>query len=221
MSWLFTILLALGVLVALIALRAPRAGWEAIAATLLFGIAGYGLQGQPSQPGSPKHAAESVAGGGAELVAERQRLGGGAPGQGANQLVIADAFARAGQFGNAAEVLRGAVERNPRDGEAWLAMANALVQHSDGLLTPASLYAYRKSAEMAPGNPAPSYFLGLALAQSGRLGEAREMWAGLLAAAPADAPYRAELSEKLGRLDAFIASQQPATGAPNGPQPGP
>jgi cytochrome c-type biogenesis protein CcmH len=207
MSWILALMLALIVLVALILLRVPRAGWEAIAAALLLGIAGYGLQGSPNLMGSPRTPAQSLGGDPAALVAERQKLA-GAAGTAANRhLIIADALARNRRFGDAAEVLRGAVAKNPGDGEAWLAMANALVEHADGMLTPASLYAYQQSTRAAPGNPAPPYFLGLALAQSGRLAEARAIWAQLLGAAPAQAPWRAELAEKLGRLDELIARQ--------------
>jgi cytochrome c-type biogenesis protein CcmH len=104
-------------------------------------------------------------------------------------------------------VLRGAVSSDPKNAEAWLAMANALVQHADGLLTPASLYAYRRAGEAAPEHPGPPYFLGLALAQSGRFAQAQELWRRLLAQTPPDAPWRADLTRQLGRLDALVAAQ--------------
>ena len=50
--------------------------------------------------------------------------------------------------------------------------------------------------------------LGLAMAQSGRLAEARGLWAELLARSPADAPWRADLEQRLQKLDAFIAQNQ-------------
>jgi cytochrome c-type biogenesis protein CcmH len=87
-------------------------------------------------------------------------------------------------------------------------MANALVAHADGTLTPASLYAFRRAAAAAPEHPGPPFFLGLALAQSGRFEEARGLWSRLLAATPSDAPWHAELVDKLQRLDTIIAAQQ-------------
>ena len=43
--------------------------------------------------------------------------------------------------------------------------------------------------------------MGMALAQSGRLAEARTIWAELLARAPAQAGYRADLEARLARID--------------------
>jgi cytochrome c-type biogenesis protein CcmH len=129
---------------------------------------------------------------------------------GTQWLVIADAMARNGNFGGAAEVLRGAVSRDPDNGEAWLAMANALVAHAEGQLSPAALYAFGRAEAAAPDSPAPPLFLGLALAQSGRVAEGRQIWADLLARSPADAPWRADLAERLAQLDAFIAEREAA-----------
>jgi cytochrome c-type biogenesis protein CcmH len=64
----------------------------------------------------------------------------------------------------------------------------------------------------APNSAGPPFFLGLAMIQSGRLGEGRAMWADLLARSPADAPWRADLEKRLGELDGFVASQ---AGAPD------
>jgi cytochrome c-type biogenesis protein CcmH len=99
------------------------------------------------------------------------------------------------------------VEKEPKNGEAWLAMANALVSHADGTLSPAALYAFRRAAIAAPDHPGPPFFLGLAMAQSGRMAEARDLWAQLLEDTPADAPWRADLESRLNRLDQFIAGQ--------------
>lgn len=205
---LLLVLLAFGVLA--FVLRAPRKGWEAIGAALLFGVAGYGLQGQPGLAGAPKAPAQDISEDPGALVEARKSLSGQQHDvSGDNWLVIADALVRNGQFANAASVLLGATEKDPRNGEAWLAMANALVGHADGQLTPASLYAFQKASATAPDNPGPSFFLGLALAQSGRLAEARQLWGELLQRSPADAPWRADLEERLARLDEFIALRGP------------
>jgi cytochrome c-type biogenesis protein CcmH len=129
-------------------------------------------------------------------------------------VVIADGLARNGRYGDAAQVLRGAVEKDPKNSEAWLAMGNALLAHSDGLLTPAALYAYRRAAKADPDSPGPPFFLGLALAQSGRFAEARSLWADLIERAPEDAPWREGLAQQLQKLDALISGQE--NGAPGG-----
>lgn len=210
MSWVVTIALAVaGFVLAAFALKAPRKGWEAIAAALLFGIAGYGLHGSPSLPGAPKAAPEDTRHDKAvDLAKERQAMSDKGIPPNNQWVVIADALARNGRFADSAEVLRGAVEADPGNSEAWLSMANSLVAHSEGMLTPAAIYAYRRATKAAPDSPGPPFFLGLAMAQNGRFSEARTIWAGLLERAPKDAPWRADLADKLQSLDRFIAAQR-------------
>jgi cytochrome c-type biogenesis protein CcmH len=208
--------LALGLLVvvafALLTLvfRAPRRGWELLGAALLFGMAGYAVQGRPGLPSAPSAPPESKAGNPQALVEARRQLA-GKDIPGVNRwLVIGDALARNGQYADAAEVLLGATEHDAKNSDAWLALANALVSHAEGTLTPPALYAYRRAALADPQSPGPPFFLGLALAQSGRLDEGRALWAQVLARSPKDAPWRADLEQRLQRLDAFIAAQRAA-----------
>ncbi|MCZ8170652.1 MAG: tetratricopeptide repeat protein [Novosphingobium sp.] len=209
MTWALVILTALAAFALVLALRAPRKGWEAVGAALLLGIAGYAFQASPDVAGAPKPAAQQAEKSGAALI-EARRVLAETPnsGQGLNRwLVIGDALSRNGQYGDAAGVILGAVEKEPKNADAWLALGNALTGHADGTLTPAALYAYRRAAQADPGHPGPPFFLGLALAQSGKLPEGRALWADLLARSPADAPWRADLAARLERLDAFMAMQ--------------
>ena len=207
MSWALVVALAALSFAALTFLfKVPRGGWEAVGAALLLGLAGYALQGSPAQPGAPKAPAAQNKGNGQALVAARQQLQEGGAKGASSWLVIGDAMARNGQYADAASVLLGAIEQNPNDTDGWLALGNALVGHSEGALTPAALYAYQRAATADPAHPGPPFFLGLALAQSGRLNEGRAIWAELLARSPKDAPWRADLAERLGKLDQFIAA---------------
>lgn len=216
MGWMIALGLALAAFAALVlAFKAPRRGWEAIGAALLLGIAGFAWQARPAQPGAPKEAQLAQRKDAAALVAARQELA-RQSGQTPNSwMVIADAFARNGQFGDAAGVVLGAVEKDPANADAWLALANNLVGHAEGNLTPAARYAYARALQADPAHPGPAFFMGLALASNGKLDEGRAMWAALLAGAPKDAPWRADLEARLARLDAFIAAQA----APDGPRP--
>lgn len=204
-GWFLAIALALASFLALaFGMKVSRRGWEPIGAALLVGIAGYAWQGSSDQPGAPKGPAETLANG-AALVEARQALSGKLLGTGGNMLVLADGFVRRGQFSDGAAILRRVVSQNPQDGEAWLALANALVSHADGHLSPAALLAYRKAAEVAPKQPGPPFFLGLALANNGKLAEARAIWAKLLADSPPDAPWRDDMAKRLEALDAILA----------------
>lgn len=220
MTWLAVIVLALvAFAITAFVLRAPRPTWEVIGAALLLGVAGYALQGSPNQPGAPKAPAEKVSGPGtAEEIAARQKLGDEAP-AGDKHIVIADALARHGQFADAAEVLRGAVEKDPNNAEAWLAMGNSLVGHAEGTISPSAIYAYGRAARAAPDSPGPPFFLGMALIQSGRIAEGRALWADLLARSPKDAAWRGDLEKRLGELDAFMARQMAAQSLQGGAAP--
>lgn len=207
MSFLPLIVLALAAFaLGALALRLPRSGWALFGAALLFGLAGYALQGSPGQAGAPKVASEAAADAGVALVDARRELFGPAPPS--HFVIVADGFSRRGQHADAAGILRGSLDRNPNDPEAWLALANALVENAEGQLTPAALYAFSRAeqAEQAePAHPGPGFFLGVALINAGRPAEARALWAGMLERAPADAPWREGLQQRLERLDGMIA----------------
>jgi cytochrome c-type biogenesis protein CcmH len=208
MTWVMVILVALAAFgFAVVALRVPRIGWTTFAAALALGLAGYALQASPGLPGAPAAAAKApdqidwaFVDERREMVAESQRSRN-------PRMIVADALARQGQYGNAAALLRAAVTDNPADGDAWLALGNALVEHADGALTRPALLAYRQAEAVAPGTVGPGYFLGLALIRQGRIMEARGAWQATLDDAATDAAGRAALAERLGRLDELIRAQ--------------
>lgn len=209
MGWLIAAMLALLAFVAMVlVLKLPRKAWGICAAALALGLGGYALQGQPSMAGAPKAPKDSaLSEEGAESTDVRKSMGDGSLTVD-KRLITADAYARHGQYADAVELLNGAVAEQPGNAEAWLAMANALVADAEGNLSPAAVLAYRKAEVAAPDHPGPPFFLGLALAQSGRLEEGRALWAELLQRSPPDAPWRAELAARLADLDAFIARQK-------------
>lgn len=208
MTWVLIAGLALlAFMLIVFVLKAPRGTREAVAAALLLGIAGYVMQGRPGLPGTSKESAEPVSADPAALVEARLKVTNKNIPPNNRWVVIADGLARNGQYADAAEVLRGAVEKDPKNSEAWLAMGNALMAHSQGMLTPAALYSYRRAAKADPDNPGPPFFLGMALLQAGRVAEARSLWADLLARAPENAPWRLPLALQLRRLDALLSGQ--------------
>jgi cytochrome c-type biogenesis protein CcmH len=211
MTWILVLGIAVLLFLAMaFVLRLPRAGWAITATALLIGVAGYALQGSPGLPGSPRAMIEGNSESGAAMVEARQALTGVPLGAGPRWVVVADGLARRGQYEEAAGVLLGAIEQDPTNADAWLALATALTEHSDGTLTPAGIYAFQRAEQAAPGSPGPPFFLGFALATSGRFSEARATWSALLARTPADAPWRPVLAERLGTLDALIARREAA-----------
>lgn len=212
MTWAWVIGLAVATFMVLaFLLKAPRKGWEAIGAALALGLAGFALQASPNQVGAPKEPEQRADKAGAALVEARRQLAGetATPNAPNRWMVIADALSRNGQYGDAAGVVLGAVEKDPANADAWLSLANNLMAHAEGTLTPAAQYAYGRAAQANPQHPGPPFFYGMALISNGKPAEGRALWADLLARAPADAPWRSDLAERLQRLDALMA-QDPA-----------
>lgn len=205
-SWLAILALALAVFgIAALVLRLPREGYTLLGATLLFGLAGYAWQGSPDQPASPKGAMAETVRSGEDMVKARMSLFDETQPKPA-YLITSDAFARRGQYGDAAGLLRRGLSENPDHLEGWLALAMALTEHADGAVTPAAAFAYDKARAIDPANPASDFFLGFSLLQSGEVRRARDVWAALLERSPEDAPWREDLTARIEQLDAMIAN---------------
>jgi len=104
-------------------------------------------------------------------------------------MTISEGFASRGQTKDAVGVMNSAVRARPTDYAMWVGLGNALADHA-GTLTPAAQFAFERAAQLAPGHPAPPFFLGLAEARSGQPAKALERWRAILARAPADASWR-------------------------------
>jgi cytochrome c-type biogenesis protein CcmH len=218
MTWAIAIALAaVAFAVAVLLFRLPRATWTSLAAALVFGLAGYTLQASPAIPGAPKSQARDQYVDEWEVLPSRQLLITGSDKSRNPTMITADAFARQGRFEDASAFLRNVIRQDSRDFEAWVALGSALTEQADGNLTQASVYAYRQANLLRPDNPAPGYFLGLALIRQGRMMEARSVWRETLesmdgegAAAPAapsgTAPTdpRAFLADRVGRLETML-----------------
>ncbi len=208
MTWLAIVALGAAAFALMVtALKLPRKAWEAVGAALMLGAAGFAWQASPGQKGAPAMASQAISSDGSALVAARKQISERQQGPDNRWSIIADGLARNGNYGDAAGVLVGAVQKDPRNADAWLAMANYLVAHAQGVLTPAAQYAYGRAAAADPAHPGPDFFQGLALATNGQLDEGRQKWAQLLKRAPADAEWREDLQARLARLDAFIAAR--------------
>jgi cytochrome c-type biogenesis protein CcmH len=168
------------------------------AAALLFGCAGYALQGRPGLAGSPREA--QMLEPPAPVTEIRHAFFGNFSGE-ESWLNISEGLARAGDTEDSVNVLQNAIRKYPADPQLWVGLGNALVDHA-GVLTPASEYAYQRAAELAPGHPAPLFFMGLALARSGDREGALAAWKQVLAAAPADAEWRPMVEQAIAALEA-------------------
>lgn len=196
-GWL-ALLLLLGASIAVLwAIGVRGAMLQLSGAALLFGAAGYAIDGRPGLESAPRVAEQ----GGAPIPLTNLRHAFfGKFGPTEHWLLISESFARRGRTREAAGVLESAVREHPDDPVLWVGLGNALADHA-GMLTPASELAFRRANELAPEHPAPRFFYGLALARSGDTDDALSIWRELLASAPANASWRPIVEDTVAAVE--------------------
>ena len=196
MGWVLLALLAAVTLAGLWLSTRRRRLIELFGAALLLGVVGYAWQGSPRVPGRPTPPRANQVPAPRGFALERRAW---LPQVGGDAQVVdaADGLIARGDAAYAAGFLHAALMRDPKNVLLWTAFGNALAAYGDGMVTAPARYAYSQAAALAPGNPAPPYFLGLALAESGQFEEAARVWMALLRASPRDAPWRLPVAEKL------------------------
>lgn len=197
-GWIFLALLFIAALAGLRLLGVRGPIFQFAAAALLFGSAGYALQGKPELRGRSSAAAATQPP--IPLTRFRHAFFGQFTGA-ESWLRISEAYASRGKTYEAAGALQSAVREHPDDPMLWIGLGNALVDHARGF-TPAAQYAYERAAALAPGHPAPPFFMGLALARSGDPQSAVAMWKEVLSDAPPDATWRPLVEESIAIFDA-------------------
>lgn len=204
-GWVALIPMIVGALGFLWLLRVRGAMLQLAGAALLFGAAGYAVQGRPGLTGSPRSAEQRTA---PIPLTKLRHAFFGTFGPTEHWLVISESYASRGQTEDAAKALSAAVREHPGDPVLWVGLGNALTDHA-GTLTPAGQLAFSRAAELAPGHPAPPFFLGLALVRSGDPKDGVALWQKLLADAPADASWRPLVEDAIRA----VQTPQAATGS--------
>lgn len=186
-----------------------RPALELSGAALLLALAGYAWQGSPMVAGSPVAGVDAT-----PLPAElsdqniRKAMSSKFSAEG-QWLDLADALIKVGRTQQAVSILRGGVDKSPNNPDLWVGLGNALVVHGNGQMNPASQFAFEKAAKLSPNHPGPPFFLGLALAQSGKPDEAGEIWRGLLSRAADGAPWKADLEARLAQIGQMPTAKTP------------
>jgi cytochrome c-type biogenesis protein CcmH len=216
MAWVIILLFAALLLAGLWWLGKLRGGpLQLSAAAMLAAVAGYALQGSPTYSGVQVKPTEETVPEVADETFRKAMQGGEFTSEG-EALTFADSLNKYGRSRLAVAMLNGAIERSPQNPDLWVGLGNSLVIHGGGMMNPAAQYAFEKAAQLSPNHPGPPFFFGLALAQSGKMDEAGDVWRGLLSRAPADAPWRDDLVQRLTQIgqmpvDGGKESSKPST----------
>lgn len=206
MGWLWLITIGLGAFALLWRIGMPRALSALAGAALMAGAAGYALQQNAGVPGSPATADVRRIEVDPNMVAFRSAI---LPGTSDDRAILAaaDARMRAGDTAAAVQEIRQALDRRPDNATLWTGLGNALVAHDSGQLSPAAKLAFVRALQLAPNEPGPPFFLGVAHVQAGDLAAARRSWLLALSRSPRDAPYRILIATRLVMIDRLLAMQ--------------
>lgn len=205
MGWVWLAAIGGAALVILWLAGVSRGLWTFVASALTLGAAGYAWQGKAALAGHPVAADSKPI-----LVAEgmlvfRSAIMPGQPGDG-DILRAADNRLRAGDSAAAAQVLLDAIALNPSDATLWTGLGSVIAAHDGGQVSPTTQFVFRRAMQLAPADPAPPFFFGLAYAWAGDLAAAKTAWLRALALTPPDARYRTDITEQLAAIDRLQAT---------------
>ncbi|HEX8216754.1 MAG TPA: cytochrome C biogenesis protein [Allosphingosinicella sp.] len=219
MGWVLFLFLALVTFAALWRFaKLEAAALQFLGAALLLALAGYAWQGRPDLRGQPKAPPERQRLPDSAFAETRRDMLGSFD-QAARWLGMAESYQRGGDTRGGVDMIRSGLRQHPRDPDLWVGLGSALVLHADGMMTPAAELAFRRAAGLAPGHPAPRFFYGLALAQSGRIDEAERLWRALLATTTDDVSWRPMVEQRLAMIEQARAAGQLPPAAPPADRP--
>lgn len=199
--------------------RAPmtRLGVAIAAIAPMFALVMYLVVGSPGmgdQPLQPRLAAKPDASSLPALVASVEARLRDAPDDGKGWDVIAPVYLKSGRYAEAADAYKHAARLLGPSFWRLAGFAEAATLAANGIVTEEARTAYERLAHMAPSRHEPRFWLALALEQDGNVAGAAAGYKALLDAAPADAPWRAMVKE---RLDSVMARLPSGTVVPASP----
>ena len=183
----------------------------------LLALAIYLAYGAPTMPGMPHN--EVVAN-----VARQQQLANAqvqtlitqvetrlreSPQDGKGWDVIAPVYFKVGRFGDAANAFQQAMRLLGENVTRLNGFADATVFGADGIVNEEARKAYERVLVLDPKRFEPRFWLALAKEQDGNLAAARADYQKLLAEAPADAPWRSTVEERVALVSQRLDGKGP------------
>ena len=114
--------------------------------------------------------------------------------------VLAPVLAKLGRYDDAVRAFRNSLTYNGDSAERRSDLGEALTAAAGGVVTAEAKGEFERAVALNADEAKASYFLGLAAEQDGRGSEAASIWRGMLAKAPADAPWRPLVQAALVRV---------------------
>ncbi len=206
MGWIVLITLGLVTFAALVYFgKIPRGSREALAAAIVLAAAGYAWQGNPGIAGSPAEQLAEKSRTSEALIRTRSEMdrtfSSARP-----YLILADAYARDGDYQLAASYIRSGIKRHPQNADLWAGLGLQVMLASEGQMSPPAKFAFDQAKKLDPRQPAPDYFEGLAALFEGRIDVAIGLWQGLLDTAPKEAKWKGRLELQVAGLQKLRAS---------------
>ena len=131
------------------------------------------------------------------------------PTDGRGWTVLAPVLARLGRFEEAVRAYRNAIAYAGDSAERRSDLGEALAGAAGGVVTAEAKAEFERAVAQNAEELKANYFLGLAAEQDGRRADAAAIWQGMLAKAPADAPWRPLLQQALARVAGSVAPPLP------------
>jgi cytochrome c-type biogenesis protein CcmH len=122
------------------------------------------------------------------------------PADGRGWTVLAPVLARLGRYEDAVRAYRNAIVYAGDSAERRSDLGEALAGAAGGVVTAEAKAEFERAVAQNADEPKANYFLGLAAEQDGRQADAAAIWRGMLAKAPADAPWRPLIEAALARV---------------------
>ena len=187
------------------ALRRRRAA-SAIALSVvpLVGLSIYGALGSPGLPGLPlasRVVADPRSMDVETAVARIETHLAQAPDDRRGWELVAPIYLRLGRFDDAARAFQAAIRLGGDGADQLAGYGEGLVSAGGGIVSGDARAAFERALAKEPASPKARFYLALAAEQDGDETRARESYAAILAAAPADAPYLPVVRARLANLE--------------------
>ncbi|CAN5368003.1 c-type cytochrome biogenesis protein CcmI [soil metagenome] len=122
------------------------------------------------------------------------------PADGRGWEVLAPVLVKIGRFDDAVRAWRNAIAYNGESASRRADLGEALAAASGGVITAEAKTEFDRAVALDPNEAKARYFIGLAAEQDGRKDDAANVWRGMLASAPPDAPWRPLVQDALTRV---------------------